>query len=119
MSNDAELLKNLPTSLPLAIGPYDATGPRHGLVIVDDVNGFATVGAGNLAPPVENAQVSQMVTETDRLARRASPTVSVDPSGHPGNHLLPPHRLRHPRPPGPNRSKIRAAGAPAAAPGEY
>jgi nicotinamidase-related amidase len=69
MSNDAEFLKNLRTSLPLAIGPYDVTGPLHGLVIVDEVNGFATVGAGNLAPPVENAQVSQMVTETDRLAR--------------------------------------------------
>ena len=40
-----------------------------GLVIVDEVNGFATVGAGYLAPPVENAEVTQMVQETNRLAR--------------------------------------------------
>ena len=44
-------------------------GMRIGLVIVDEVNGFATVGAGYLAPPVENAQVTHMVAETDRLAR--------------------------------------------------
>ncbi|MBL4667111.1 MAG: isochorismatase family protein, partial [Sneathiella sp.] len=42
---------------------------RAGLVIVDEINGFATVGAGNLAPPVPNEQVSTMVSETDRLAR--------------------------------------------------
>jgi nicotinamidase-related amidase len=41
----------------------------NGLVIVDEVNGFATVGAGNLAPPQPNSQVTRMVTETDRLAR--------------------------------------------------
>ena len=40
-----------------------------GLVIVDIVNGFATVGAGNLAPPAENPQVTRMVAEADRLAR--------------------------------------------------
>jgi len=57
--------------MPLAFGPLKLgsdTG-RVGLVIVDEVNGFATVGAGNLAPPVPNDQVSVMVSETDRLAR--------------------------------------------------
>ena len=29
-----------------------------GLIIVDEVNGFATVGAGNLAPQTANEQVS-------------------------------------------------------------
>ena len=42
---------------------------RFGLIIVDEVNGFATVGAGNLAPQTANEQVSTMVSETDRLAR--------------------------------------------------
>jgi nicotinamidase-related amidase len=40
-----------------------------GLVVVDEVNGFATVGCGNLAPPVDNPQVTGMIDETDRLAR--------------------------------------------------
>ena len=33
------------------------------------MNGFATVGAGYLAPPVENPQVTKMIAETNRLAR--------------------------------------------------
>jgi nicotinamidase-related amidase len=53
--------------LRLANGP--AQERRTGLVIVDEVNGFATVGAGYLAPPVENPQVTQMIAETNRLAR--------------------------------------------------
>src|SRR3546814_10402970 len=34
-----------------------------------EVNSFATVGAGNLAPPKANPQVAAMVEETARLAR--------------------------------------------------
>ena len=56
-------------AMPLAMGPVEIGDRRTGLVIVDEVNGFATVGAGNLAPPVESGQVSTMVRETDRLAR--------------------------------------------------
>lgn len=56
--------------LPVAFGAFAASAVRAGLVIVDEVNGFATVGAGPLAPPKPNAQVSRMVAETDRLARR-------------------------------------------------
>lgn len=57
--------------MPLAFGTLDLNveGSRIGLIIVDEVNGFATVGAGNLAPPVPNEQVAVMVSETDRLAR--------------------------------------------------
>ncbi|GAB2232012.1 hypothetical protein Droror1_Dr00011032 [Drosera rotundifolia] len=40
-----------------------------GLVIVDVVNGFCTVGTGNLAPVVRNEQIEGMVDETARLAR--------------------------------------------------
>ncbi|MDP6786564.1 MAG: hypothetical protein QGI13_05475 [Rhodospirillales bacterium] len=55
--------------LPVAFGAYDTRGRAVGLVIVDEVNGFATVGAGALAPAAPNDQVSRMVAETDRLAR--------------------------------------------------
>jgi nicotinamidase-related amidase len=54
--------------LPVALEAYEIAG-RIGLVIVDEVNGFATVGAGNLAPPTPNAQVAGMVVETDTLAK--------------------------------------------------
>lgn len=56
-------------ALPVASEPLQLEGGNFGLVIVDIVNGFASVGAGNLAPQVENAQVTQMISETDGLAR--------------------------------------------------
>ena len=64
-----DLLQALTRRMPVAFGTADPATRRTGLVIVDEVNGFATVGAGNLAPPVENPQVTRMVAETDRLAR--------------------------------------------------
>jgi nicotinamidase-related amidase len=74
--------------LPVAFQPYDITAQATGLVIVDEVNGFATVGAGNLAPQSYNAQVHTMVAETDRLARRflgqASPVLAFLDSHQPG-----------------------------------
>ncbi|KVI08649.1 nicotinamidase 1 [Cynara cardunculus var. scolymus] len=42
---------------------------RTGLVLVDIVNGFCTVGAGHLAPKVPDKQISRMVDESTRLAR--------------------------------------------------
>ncbi|WP_169569673.1 isochorismatase family protein [Sneathiella limimaris] len=62
----------LTEAMPIAIGKLDLEKDckRVGLIIVDEVNGFATVGAGNLAPPVPNEQVSTMVSETDRLAKQ-------------------------------------------------
>jgi len=57
-------------NLPVAAVSFDPGAARTGLVIVDEVNGFATVGAGNLAPPAENPQVTRMIEETDTLARR-------------------------------------------------
>ncbi|GMI99434.1 nicotinamidase 1, A. THALIANA NICOTINAMIDASE 1 [Hibiscus trionum] len=42
---------------------------KTGLVLVDVVNGFCTVGAGNLAPMEPNKQISCMVQESVRLAR--------------------------------------------------
>ena len=65
----SDLLTGLRQQMPIAPGTYDLGSGNPGLIIVDEVNGFATVGAGNLAPPAPNEQVSRMVAETDRLAR--------------------------------------------------
>lgn len=65
-SNVTEQLRR---QLPIALKRLDIGRRRVGLVIVDEVNGFCTVGYGNLAPPSENSQVTRMVDETDRLAR--------------------------------------------------
>lgn len=42
---------------------------KTGLVLVDVVSGFCTVGAGNLAPRQPDKQISDMVEESVRLAR--------------------------------------------------
>jgi nicotinamidase-related amidase len=65
-----QLLELLSTELPIRPIEYRPPPGETGLVIVDEVNGFCTVGAGNLAPASPNAQVSQMVEVTTGLARR-------------------------------------------------
>lgn len=68
----SDITASLRAEMPVQFGPL-VLGDRHtGLVIVDEVNGFATVGAGNLAPPSDNPQICAMVTETDRLAQQFS-----------------------------------------------
>ncbi|CAN4111975.1 unnamed protein product [Withania somnifera] len=42
---------------------------KAGLVLVDIINGFCTVAAGNLAPREPNRQMSEMIYESARLAR--------------------------------------------------
>jgi nicotinamidase-related amidase len=61
------LVGQLAEQMPVALEDVTVAG-RVGLVIVDEVNGFATVGAGNLAPAAPNQQVSRMVAETNTLA---------------------------------------------------
>ncbi len=63
-------IEALQQHLPIRLVTYPASTRQTGLVIVDEVNGFCTVGAGNLAPPAPDQQVSRMVEETVRLARR-------------------------------------------------
>lgn len=58
------------SQLPLRFDTLDPAARPCGLVVVDIVNGFATVGAGALAPTVADEQVAAMIDETDRLARR-------------------------------------------------
>src|SRR3954469_24738372 len=57
-------------TFPIALGRFDPAAKPTGLVIVDEVNGFCTVGNGPLAPAAPNAQVDQMIAETVWLARR-------------------------------------------------
>ncbi len=63
------MLEHLRTQMPVAVTPFDSASAHTGLVIVDEINGFATVGMGPLAPAAPNDQVDRMIAETDRLAR--------------------------------------------------
>jgi nicotinamidase-related amidase len=72
MNDSARILGALAQAMPIKLGSLVISKSGTGLVIVDEVNGFATVGAGYLAPPTENPQVTRMVAETDRLARAFS-----------------------------------------------
>ena len=63
------LAQRLQAELPVAATPFDLADRRCGLVIIDEQNGFATVGAGPLAPSEPNAQIDRMIAETDRLSR--------------------------------------------------
>ena len=64
------LLAAVAAAMPTSFASFDPAARPTGLVVVDEVNGFATVGAGNLAPPTPNAQVSRMVEETVAVGRR-------------------------------------------------
>jgi len=68
-TNPVAVLAAVQDALPVAAERFDPATMPCGLVIVDEVNGFATVGAGALAPPEPNAQVTRMIAETDGLAR--------------------------------------------------
>lgn len=81
--------------LPVASEALRLEGGNFGLVIVDIVNGFATVGAGNLAPQAENAQVTRMISESDRLAR------TFEGKGWPVLAFLDTHEPGKPEPPYP------------------
>ncbi len=89
------LVDQLRSAMPVAMASLQIAGRGTGLVIVDEVNGFASVGYGNLAPPAPNPQVSAMVTETDRLAR------AFADNGWPILALLDTHEPGKPEPPYP------------------
>ncbi|KAK3411808.1 hypothetical protein EUGRSUZ_I00561 [Eucalyptus grandis] len=70
---------------------------KTGLVLVDVVNGFCTVGAGNLAPRQPDKQIQEMVDESVRVARvfceKNWPVFAFLDSHHPDvpEHPYPPH----------------------------
>lgn len=55
--------------LPLDLRPVVLGTRQAGLVTVDVINGFATVGAGPLAPSMPDPWIEDMVAENSRLAR--------------------------------------------------
>ncbi|XAR58165.1 Nicotinamidase [Bertholletia excelsa] len=66
----SQMIDQLKVELPVEQESLVLSGEvKTGLVIVDVVNGFCTVGAGNLAPRVPDKQISGMVDETSRLAK--------------------------------------------------
>ena len=83
------------SELPVSGEELNLDAKGWGLVIVDIVNGFATVGTGNLAPPAENPQVTQLVAESDRLAR------GFAEQGWPSLAFLDTHEPGKPEPPYP------------------
>ncbi|XP_011087953.1 nicotinamidase 1-like [Sesamum indicum] len=66
-----------------------------GLVLVDIINGFCTVGSGSLAPREPNRQITQMIEESAKLAKlfcdNKWPVLAFLDSHHPG-------KLEHPYP---------------------
>jgi nicotinamidase-related amidase len=86
---------SLGSALPLNFQSFDRRARTSGLVIVDVVNGFATVGGGALAPPRPEPQVARMVAESDRLAR------AFAAEGRPILAFLDTHQPGKPEPPYP------------------
>jgi len=90
-----DLLAAVAQALPTSLARFDPTAQPTGLVVVDEVNGFATIGAGNLAPQGPNPQVSRMVEETVTVGRR------FQSAGWPVLAFLDTHEPGKPEPPYP------------------
>ncbi|KAJ3696847.1 hypothetical protein LUZ61_000552 [Rhynchospora tenuis] len=70
--NTVDLLKSevpLEWDPELALATEVQAGRPVGLVLIDEVNGFCTVGAGNLAPTQPNKQIEKMIQESNKLAK--------------------------------------------------
>jgi nicotinamidase-related amidase len=70
MSERSPLQADLEAHLPIRFQTYEFSRRTAGLVIVDEIHGFCTPGAGALAPQAHDPQIALMIVETDRLARR-------------------------------------------------
>ncbi|CAL5378198.1 unnamed protein product [Camellia sinensis] len=68
---------------------------KTGLVLIDIINGFCTIGAGNLAPAEPSSQINEMIDELARLAKvfcnKKWPVLALLDSHYPG-------KLEHPYP---------------------
>jgi nicotinamidase-related amidase len=70
MAQSSALVSELKQQLPIELKPYPLQSRTAGLVIVDEINGFCTIGAGALAPQQHDPQIEQMIKETDQVAKR-------------------------------------------------
>ncbi|WP_375183446.1 isochorismatase family protein [Marinobacter sp.] len=87
----AEIAPALETAaVPVVKTDLDLTVGNHGLIVVDEVHGFCTVGRGPLAPTVPNPQIERMIAETERLAGVIGPKL-VFRDSHPPGQAEPPY----------------------------
>lgn len=96
----ASVLAEVRRELPVALRPFVAGRRAVGLVVVDEVNGFATPGAGALAPPGPDPTVARMVAESDRLAH------AFVAAGRPVLALLDTHQPGKAEPPYPPHCEV-------------
>ena len=68
-NNPNSTLAAIEAALPIDPQPYTIGNRPTGLIIVDVVNGFCTIGYGDLAPTEPNQQIATMVAESNRLAQ--------------------------------------------------
>ncbi len=62
-------LAAIEAALPIDPQPYTVGNRPTGLIVVDIINGFCTVGFGPLVPTEPNEQIETMVAESNRLAQ--------------------------------------------------
>lgn len=67
MNDFMNLLKNVPLKIEKEV---DLRGKKVGHGIIDAVNGFCTVGAGNLAPRALDMRIERAIDRNDSLARQ-------------------------------------------------
>ncbi|MCA9353911.1 MAG: isochorismatase family protein [Candidatus Kaiserbacteria bacterium] len=91
------LMSQLRVAVPIATSVADISGEKPGLVIVDENNGFCTVGAGNLAPVAQDDDIDSMIDRTCNTAKaflaKGWPVLVFLDSHVPGvpEHPYPPH----------------------------
>ncbi|HZH26240.1 MAG TPA: isochorismatase family protein [Azospirillaceae bacterium] len=90
-----DTLEAVQAAMPIQFTGFTPWKEPTGLVVVDEVNGFCTVGCGPMAPMGPNEQIDRMVQETDRLAR------AFDERHRPVLAFLDTHEPGRPEPPYP------------------
>lgn len=88
LSTPNSTLSAIEAALPIDPQPYTVGDRPTGLIVVDVVNGFCTVGFGVAAPREPNEQIATMVSQSNRLAKafiaRGMPILAFLDSHEPG-----------------------------------
>lgn len=88
-------LEYIQQNAPIQLQPYVIKNKKAGLIIVDAVNGFCTVGCGPLAPPAPDVTIATMVNNINTTAQH------FDNGGLPIFVTLDSHDADKPEPPYP------------------